>query len=117
MRVVVLGALAAVSVAGVVLHLVMHRKLLVKYAALWLVVSVLAVIFGFIPEALQAVSDVLGFEVPANLLFFAAFLLLMSVTIQLSVELTKISAQVQRLAEEVAVIQVDKGDDERRDTK
>ena len=104
MRAGVVGALAALVVILVVLRLVARRRLLVKYAVLWLVVSVLLVAVALVPSSLTVVSSALGFAVPANLLFFGAFVLLLLVTVQLSVELTEVEARVQRLAEEMAIL-------------
>jgi hypothetical protein len=98
------GVLGAVVVIGVVLRLVVRRRLLVKYAALWLLVSVVLVVMALIPHSLTGLADLLGFVVPANLLFFAGFVLLLFVTVQISVELTKVERRLQRLAEELAIM-------------
>jgi len=100
-----IGAIGAVLVILDVLRLVVRRRLLVKYAALWLVVSVVLVVMALIPGSLSGLADLLGFVVPANLLFFSGFVLLLLVTVQLSVELTSIERRIQRLAEEVALMQ------------
>jgi hypothetical protein len=105
MNVAVLGAVLAVAAILVVSRLVMRRRLLVKYAALWLAVAVALVILVLVPGVLEFVSRTLGFEVAANMLFFTGFGLLLFVTLQMSVELTKVEAQIQRLAEELAIAQ------------
>lgn len=99
------GALGAVLVITVVLRLVIRRRLLVKYAALWLVISVLLVVLALIPGSLAGLAHVLGFKVPANLLFFTGFLLLLLVTLQVCVELSTVDGRLQRLAEELAILQ------------
>jgi hypothetical protein len=98
-----IGIVGAVLVILVVLRLVVRRRLLVKYASLWLVVSVLLVVLAVIPGSLKSLADLLGFVVPANLLFFAGFLVLLFVTLQISVELTTVERRLQRLAEELAI--------------
>jgi len=101
----ILGIALSVLVVLVVVRLVVRRRLLVKYAALWLMVSLALFVLGAIPAVLDAASQALGFEVPSNFLFFAGFGLILLVTLQLSVELTKVEARVQRLAEEHAIAQ------------
>ena len=101
----VIGAVGAVLVIAIVLRLVVRRRLLVKYAALWLVVSVVLVAMALIPGSLSGLASVLGFKVPANLLFFAGFVLLLMVTVQICVELTAVERRIQRLAEELALMQ------------
>ena len=103
----IIGAVGAVVVIAVVLRLVVRRKLLVKYAALWLIVSVVLVVMALIPGSLQALARLFGFVVPANLLFFAGFVLLLMVTVQISVELTAVERRIQRLAEELALIRAE----------
>lgn len=98
------AVLAAVLVVAGVLRLVASRRLLVKYAVLWLVVSVAMVVMAIIPDGVEALSDLAGFEVPSNFLFFAGLGLLLCVNLQVSRELTTVERQVQRLAEEVAIL-------------
>jgi hypothetical protein len=110
----ILGAILAVLSVGAVLWLVMHRRLLVKYAALWLLVTVALVTLALVPGALDFVSSTLGFEVRANMLFFASSGLLLFVTLQLCVELTTVEARLQRLAEELAILESMSADRDRR---
>jgi succinate dehydrogenase hydrophobic anchor subunit len=53
---------------------------------------------------LERTSSALGFEVPANFLFFTGVVLLLLVGIHLSVALTALENRVQRLAEELALV-------------
>ena len=99
----IIGAIGAVAVIAVVLRLVVRRRLL-HVPALSLVVNIVLVVIALIPGRLQALARLLGFVVPANLLFFAGFTLLLMVTVQISVELTGVERRVQRLAEEIALI-------------
>jgi hypothetical protein len=110
MSTAVLGAVLALLAIFVVTRLVMRRRLLVKYAALWLAVTVALVILALVPGILDFLSRTLGFEVPANMLFFVAFGLLLFVTLQMSVELTSVEARIQRLAEELAIAQSSSAD-------
>ena len=76
-----------------------------KYAALWLIVAGAALILSIFPGLLRAIADLLGVEVPANLLFFITIVVLVLVAVQLSYELSRHAAQIRRLAEEVALQQ------------
>lgn len=105
MRTDVLGAVLALFAIAVVMWLVMHRRLLVKYAALWLAVTVVLVTLALVPGVLEFATRTLGFELPANMLFFTGFGLLLFVTLQMSVELTSVESRLQRLAEELAILE------------
>ncbi|HTW17957.1 MAG TPA: DUF2304 domain-containing protein [Nocardioides sp.] len=100
----IFAGLVAVLVVALVLRLVASRRLLVKYAVLWLVVSVTLAVMAIIPDSVEALSDLAGFEVPSNFLFFAALGLLLCVNLQVSRELTTVERQLQRLAEEIAIL-------------
>ena len=76
-----------------------------KYAALWLLVAGTALILSVFPGLLRAITDLLGVEIPANLLFFVTIVVLVLVSVQLSYELSRHEAQIRRLAEEVALQQ------------
>jgi hypothetical protein len=93
----------AALVLVVTIELVRRRQLREKYAALWLVVSVLAVVVAVFPAALTAVSRRLGFEVPANFLFALVGIILLFVSMQLSLQVGRLEDQSQRLAEEAAL--------------
>lgn len=76
-----------------------------KYAALWLIVAGTALILSIFPGLLRWFTDLIGIEVPSNLLFFATIVVLVLVAVQLSYELSRHEAQIRRLAEEVALQQ------------
>ena len=78
-----------------------------KYAALWLIVAGTAFILSVFPGLLRAITDLLGVEIPANLLFFVTIVVLVLVAVQLSYELSRHEAQIRRLAEEIALQQDD----------
>ena len=114
MSTAVLGAVLALLAILVVTRLLMRRRLLFKYAALWLAVTVALVIVALVPGVLEFLARILGFEVPANMLFFTGVGLLLFITLQMSVELTKVEGQLQRLAEELAIAQSKAADDDER---
>ena len=52
------------------------------------------------PGILRWAADLVGVEVPANLLFLLAAVLLLLVGVQLSYEVSRLETRTQRLAEE-----------------
>ena len=107
MTLAVTGVLAGLLVLLLTFELVRRRALREKYAALWLVVSVVALVFAVFPTTLDHLATLLGFQVPANLLFAMAALVLLAVSMQLSLELGRVEDRSQRLAEEVALLRLD----------
>lgn len=100
----IVGAVASIVVLATVIRLILRRRLRVAYAGLWLVMAGALTVTALIPGLLGAVSSALGFKVPANFLFFFGVVLLLLVGIHLSVAVTDLEDRVQRLAEEVALI-------------
>jgi hypothetical protein len=75
-----------------------------RYAVLWLFVSLVAIVLALFPGIVRWFSNLVGIEVPSNLLFFVTLLLLVLVGIQLSYELSRHEAKIRRLAEESALL-------------
>ena len=92
------------SILVLTIELMRRRQLREKYAALWMVISVAALALAFFPQLLTRVADALGFGIPVNLLFFAGFLVLLFVSMQLSLETGRREDETERLAEEVALL-------------
>lgn len=99
-----LGLVAALITLAVVAELLRRGILRERFAALWLVVGALLVLLALFPRALRSAAEVLGFEVPSNLLFFGSILFLLLVAVQLSFEVSRLEARTRRLAEEVALL-------------
>ena len=100
----ILTALAALVTFVFVFSLLRRGVLREKYAVLWLLFSGAALFFAVFPPALYWVTDALGVQAPANLLFFVTIVLLVLVSVQLSYELSRHEARIRRLAEEVALL-------------
>lgn len=103
----VLGVAFAVSVLAVIVWLLLTRRLREKYAVLWLVVGFAMVVLTVFPGLLGGLADVVGVEVPANLLFVLALAFLICVTLHQSWELSTAEDEIRRVAEEVAILRAD----------
>ncbi len=95
--------LALLIVIGVIL-LVRSGKISEKYAVLWLVVGVIAIVLAAYPPLLTAMAELVGVYVPSNLLFALSILLLVGVCMHLSLEVSRLEDRVRRLAEESAIL-------------
>lgn len=74
-----------------------------KYAVIWLVASVVSVVLSFFPVILTAVSNFFGISQPINLLFFAAFFVVLLLLMQLSLELARTRDELRRVIQRMAV--------------
>ena len=102
---IVVGAIAlAVAILALVMWMLLTRRLREKYAVLWLVIGIGVLILGIFPQLLLALTAALGVQLPANLLFAVAIVLLLAVSLHLSWELSLAEDEVRRTAEEIAIL-------------
>jgi hypothetical protein len=94
----------ALVVVGIVLELVRRKVFREKYAALWLIIGVSALVLAGWPGLLSDVSKFLGVQVASNLLFALCIILLLGVCLHLSWELSVVEDENRTLAEEVAIL-------------
>lgn len=93
----------AIFVVVLVLKLLRQRELREKYAALWIAVGLATVVLSIFPDLLESISGMLGFVVPANLLFLLALLLLLAVSLHQSLEISRLEDETRVLSEEAAI--------------
>ncbi len=102
--IVYLGIGLGVCIFAFVIYLLVTRQLREKYAILWLVLALTLLVLGVFPGLLTAATAALGVQLPVNLLFTAAIVVLLGVALHLSWELSQIEDETRRLAEEVAIL-------------
>jgi len=110
-----LGVVTAALTLVFVVELLRRGILRERFAVLWLGVASALVVLAVFPTVLEHAADLVGVEVPSNLLFIAGGLLLLIVSVQLSYEVSLLDARTRRLAEEVALMrfEIDRTRDER----
>jgi hypothetical protein len=100
----VLGVVSALLVLGLVFELLRRRHLRGKYAVLWLGLSSLMLLFALAPSLVTWLAELVGVQLPINLLFFGASLLLFALIMQLSYEAGRLEEETRTLAEELALL-------------
>ena len=103
---VALGVLGSVLTLGLLFEMLRRKRLREKYAVFWAGVAVVTLLVAAFPSSLGWVSVRLGVEVPANLLFFVASMVLLLISIQHSHELGRLEDRTRSLAEEVALLRM-----------
>lgn len=96
--------LLALAIVTFVLEMLRRKKLREKYATLWLFIGALTVVLAAFPQLLNIASDLVGVQLPSNLLFILSILLLLGVCLHLSWELSGLEDETRSLAEEVAIL-------------
>jgi hypothetical protein len=104
MRGTIFFLITAVLTLILLFNLVRSRRLREKYVALWMLVGLVIIVLALFPGLLSSLAHLVGVQVPSNLLFALAILLLLGVCLQLSLEVSKAEAKSRTLAEHVAIL-------------
>lgn len=102
----ILGLAGSLLTLTLLFEMLRRKKLRGKYASFWAVVALLTLVVALAPRTLFWLSDLLGVQVPANLLFFVASMTLMAISIHHSHELGRLEERTRILAEELAVLRM-----------
>lgn len=78
-----------------------------KYATWWIIIAVVVLLASVFPSLLSWISDRLGVAVPLNLGFFFSGIVLLFITLQYSVDLSRADERTRRLTEEIALLRDD----------
>ncbi len=104
MMISILGIIVSLGVIIPVMWMLLTRRLREKYAILWLLLGVVLLVLGLFPGLLERATRLLGVQLPVNLFFAAAIVVLIGVALHLSWELSQSENETRRLAEEVAIL-------------
>jgi hypothetical protein len=105
------GRLQAVAVlaAGLVLlgilELVRRRRLLERYALLWLGSALVLLVFAVWSDALRELASALGIRTPSNALFALAFGFVLVLLLHFSLVISRLSDQNKVLAQRLGLLQ------------
>lgn len=105
--VTILGITGSLLILVALFEMMRRHRLREKYALIWAVVALGIITVAAFPGLLVRTSDWLGLEVPANLLFFIASMVIMVLTLQHSSELGRLEERTRTLAEEIALLRLE----------
>jgi hypothetical protein len=101
-RIRIAAVVVTALMLGVVLELVRRRRLVERYALLWMLVSVALLVLAIWNQLLASAADLLHIAVPANFLFIAAFGVAFVLLLHFSIATSRLSEETRILAQEVA---------------
>lgn len=103
----VLGLVGGAAILVLLFELLRRERLRERHALVWSVLAVGAVLVGFFPGLLSGATKLLHLSVPSNLLFFIATLVLLGLSLQHSIELSRSEDKLRALAEELALLRLE----------
>jgi len=96
-----------IFVALLVFSLLRTQRIREKYAAIWVVLALAVVLLGVFPNLAAAASRLVGVQTPINLVFAIAAAVLFAVCVQLSSELSRSEEHQRKLAERMALLELE----------
>jgi hypothetical protein len=95
---------AAAGLIGV-LDLVRRRRLLERYALLWLLASIVLLALAIWRGALDRIAEAVGVAYPPNALFIVAFGFVLWMLLHFSIAVSRLSDQTKILAQRIALLE------------
>ncbi|HEY0030649.1 MAG TPA: DUF2304 domain-containing protein [Bacteroidia bacterium] len=87
-----------------IVRLIIKGKLREEYSIVWIVCTVVLVLFSFWRGGLDIVSGIVGVYSPPNLIFTAAIFAIFIYLLHLSVVVSKLQSQNKQLAQDIALL-------------
>jgi hypothetical protein len=101
-RAQIVAVIVTVLLLGLVLELVRRRRLVERYALLWMSVAVVLLLLAVWTDLLDWTADRVGIADPSNALFLAAFGVAFVLLLHFSVATSRLGEESKILAQEVA---------------
>lgn len=103
------AVIASVLTLGIIVELVRRRRLREEYAWLWLLTGVLMVLLSSWYGLIEGITHLIGAVTPTTTLFVFGLLFLLVVSVHFSVVISRLSQQVRRLVQELALLEAELG--------
>jgi len=105
LRIQVVAIVASSGLLLLILELVRRRRLLERYALLWLFSAVVLLGLAVFRDVLETVSKAIGVFYPPNALFLIAFAFVMVLLLHFSIAVSRLSDQTKVLAQRLALLE------------
>ena len=104
-RLQIVSVLGSALLLLVILELVRQRRLLERYALLWLFSSIVLLGLAVWNDALNTLSNAIGVATPSNALFLIAFGFVLVLLLHFSLAVSRLSDQSKVLAQKLAILE------------
>ena len=101
-RAQIIAIVGTVLFLGFVIELVRRRKLVERYALLWMTIAIFGVVMAVWNDALNWLAEQSGIESPTNALFLLGLVAVVAMLLNFSAAISRLSEETKILAQEVA---------------
>ncbi|CCI71307.1 hypothetical protein PPM_4500 [Paenibacillus polymyxa M1] len=88
----------------VLLNLLRKYRMELKYSMLWIIAMIVVLILSFFPSLFNYVSRIMGIEVPVNALFLLAIFGIFVIMFSLTIEVSKSTIKIKELSQELGLV-------------
>lgn len=88
----------------VIVNMVRKRVLELKYVLVWMFADIVLVALILFPSLIKGITRLLGIQSTMNMIFFLGFLLSLCIIFTLTVAISKVTAEVRRMSQTIAVL-------------
>lgn len=106
----ILAAVCAVALLATIIELVRRRKLKEEYSLLWILAGVAILVVGLNYSLLVALTRFIGAGWTSSTLFFFGIFFVLALSLQFSVKISALENRVKNLAQQLAIVQAQKGE-------
>ncbi len=89
---------------AVIVNMVRKRILELKYVLVWFFADIILVPMVLFPDLIRTITRALGIQSTMNMIFFLGFLLSLVIIFTLTVAISKVTAEVRRMSQTIAML-------------
>jgi len=101
----ILGLIVSLIFLGYIIYLIKNSNLKEEYSFLWIAVSIVMITVSIFPQTLNFLRKFLGFSFIENILYFFSLFFLLVLSLQMTVQVSKLSNQTKTLAQKLALLE------------
>ena len=101
----ILLILGAIALFGMIVWLIKHKKIEVKYSIIWLAFSATMILFALFPYLVLVLGDLSGVANPVNFIFMTLFVFILLIMLSVSAVISGFSTKIKRLAQSNALLE------------
>lgn len=97
---------ASVLTMLVMMHKIRRSKVRIEDAIFWVLFALVLIIFSVFPQIAYWLSDLVGTQSPANLIFTMVIFLLLTKVFSMAVKISQLESRVQELVQKIALDEI-----------
>ena len=105
MRLQYLLIIGTVVLFGLIIDLIRRDKIEVKYAIIWLVFSLVMILFSLFPQIVLILGDITRVIDPVNFVFLTQIIFILLILLSVSAVISGFSKKIERLAQSNAILE------------